>query len=272
MKFLRSSILYFGLTLFIFFGSTRPLHCQNYYAPSYEEQNFFSFGIGFSGYHGDLQDELILPYPSFGAGFSQRLSPHVHLREDLNIFVIGAKDSDSDYEDFLIRNLSFLSWNLELSVSLEYHFWGQYSHKLREKLNPYFFLGIGLVNVRPTAFYEGSRYRLRPFRTEGKYYSDFALSMPMGVGLRIKANRDVTILAEFGYRLTSTDYLDDVSSTYPDLNAMEGIANKLSDRRQELGYPQARMGGTRGNPDRNDGYFILSFKLEGMFTFVFDLK
>jgi hypothetical protein len=251
---------------------SKPAHAQDYHAPNFEEQTFFSFGLGFSGYNGDLQDELILPYPSIGAGFSHRLSPHVHLREDLNIFMIGAKDADSDYKDFQIRNLSFLSWNIELAASLEYHLWGQYSHNLREKWNPYVFFGIGLVNVRPTAFYEGDRYRLRPLRTEGTHYSWVALSVPLGIGIRFKANRDVSVLTEFGYRFTTSDYLDDVSTEYPDLNKVKGIANKLSDRRQELGYPQAKMGGTRGNPERNDGYFILSFRLEGMFSFVFDLK
>ena len=74
---------------------------------------------------------------------------------------------------------------------------------------------------------------------------------------------------EIGFRKTFTDYLDDVSSAYPDIEVLDSadpIAASLSYRSPEyyevgpkdLGNP---VGRTRGNPEKMDWYFIMGVTL-----------
>ena len=67
---------------------------------------------------------------------------------------------------------------------------------------------------------------------------------------------------DIGARKTNTDYLDDVSTSYPDLQELAEnngmLAAQLSDRTAEFtGVPsQIQEGTQRGNPVYNDWYFM----------------
>lgn len=256
------------LTLLLALLLKNTLSAQNFYAPSHEEQFFFSFGMGSAGYYGDLQDEFILPSFSFTTDVSYRTSPYMRLRGSLSWFLLNASDKNSPEEDFQIRNLSFQSNNFELSANIEFQLVPQYSYRHRERVQPFISLGIGLVNVNPTTRYKGKKYRLRELKTEGVRYGAVAIAIPLGLGVRLKMNRHISIVADFGYRITNSDYLDDVSTDYPDLLSLPTITSALSDRRQEMGLPPAKKGGQRGNPERNDGYFLLSFRIEGKLSYL----
>jgi len=245
------------------------LLCQNYEGHHYEEQAYFSFGVGSSGYYGDLQDELILPNYSLTAEVSKRVGSRTTLRGSTTLFRLSARDANSDYKDFQIRNLSFFSTHLELSAGVEFSLFRTYTFGLREKINPYFFSGIGGFNVSPKTVYNGEKYSLRKYKTEGVSYSSLGLAIPLGFGIKVKMNKQYTIAAEFGYRFTNTDYLDDVSTVYPDLEKMSSIARALSDRRVELGHKRTEQGRQRGNPDRNDGYFLFIIKIQGKVRDIF---
>src|SRR5690606_27087188 len=93
-------------------------------------------------------------------------------------------------------------------------------------------------------------------------YGGVALVIPFGAGVKFKVTNEFNMALEAVYRITFTDYMDDVSNRYIDQSNFAGnpIAGILADRRQELGLRPASPGGIRGNPDNNDGYFIFSLK------------
>ncbi|NJM94825.1 MAG: hypothetical protein HC842_09315 [Cytophagales bacterium] len=145
----------------------------------------------------------------------------------------------------------------------------------RPLINPYGYLGLGITYYNPRTELNGQSYSLRQYRTEGVAYGAFTPVIPIGLGLKLKVTPFFNILFDGGYRFPFSDYLDDVSSVYPDLSnpaqTFEGspdpaISAQLSFRQNEVGNgskdPAAATGRVRGNPDSPDGYFIFNAKIE----------
>ena len=125
----------------------------------------------------------------------------------------------------------------------------------------------GALYFNPKTVYNGQKISLQPLQTEGVKYSRFAIVIPFGIGARLKLGPNMNLAIEGGYRKTFTDYLDDVSTTYPDpskLTSPEAIA--LSNRAVDnFGNPNPAYGAPgrqRGNPSNKDSYFLLNAKLE----------
>ena len=110
---------------------------------------------------------------------------------------------------------------------------------------------------------------LQPLGTEGQgtavvgseEYSLTQVAIPLGGGIKIAVNPSFNIILEYGVRKTFTDYLDDVSTTYPgNILSMTNEAIYMSD-------PSGShlSGEQRGDPDKKDWYsfagITLSFKL-----------
>jgi hypothetical protein len=85
--------------------------------------------------------------------------------------------------------------------------------------------------------------------------------MPLGAGVRFELTRRVGLALEAGYRFTFSDYLDDVSTTYP-AAAVDPLRASFIDRGPQVGTPPAEPGSMRGNPNNKDGYLSLGIKLE----------
>ncbi|WP_460910343.1 hypothetical protein [Spirosoma areae] len=84
--------------------------------------------------------------------------------------------------------------------------------------------------------------------------------MPVAASERFKLH------LEGAYTHVFSDYVDDVSTVYPDRGRMNPLAAALSDRRAELGQPLNPAGAKRGNPGWRDGYFVVSARL--LFTII----
>ena len=132
--------------------------------------------------------------------------------------------------------------------------------------------------------------------TNGQTYSRFALCIPMGLGVEKAFNSYTGLKLEAGYRYTTTDYLDDVSTNYFDKDAIQSAYGETAatmsgtnsgDILRYVGYapdgnypvdaiPAPSLGGTnpyyiertvteagfqRGNPNNKDVYMFatLSF-------------
>ena len=86
----------------------------------------------------------------------------------------------------------------------------------------------------------------------------------MGGGFKIAVNKTFNIILEYGIRKTFTDYLDDISTTYPGVNLKEMslLGEEMSDKSSN--GPQAKDF-QRGNSKDNDWYtftgITLSFKI-----------
>jgi hypothetical protein len=137
------------------------------------------------------------------------------------------------------RNLNFKSiaisayQRIEMLVYMKESFGHKYKFKgVKGKSNNneqvYVFTGIGLTYFNPKGNYNGSWVRLKPLHTEGqgmpgrpKEYSLITPVIPVGLGFRIGIDRMWRVGLEFTYFKTFTDYLDDVSTTGADTDALQ---------------------------------------------------
>lgn len=131
---------------------------------------------------------------------------------------------------------------------------------------PYIFAGAAGLYFNPQAKYGEGYVDLQPLGTEGqllnggKGYSRFAFAIPMGAGFKIALNKRVNLGFEFGIRYAFTDYLDDVSGNYPNIEELakqSTTAAALSYRvpeyfNQKLENP---VGRPRGDKYKNDLYY-----------------
>jgi Domain of unknown function (DUF6089) len=171
-------------------------------------------GLTSGTYYGELCDntECFTFRPGLHAGINYRYSKRFVFRSQLSYLSMSSKDRTRDNAS---RNLSFLTHGVEFNVGAVYDilkFEPLYFRRI--DIAPYLHAGIGVLQYSPTTRLNGEWYRLRPIQTEGKKYSQFAFVVPFGFGLRFKLLDHWDICTEFGYRYTSTDYLDDVSTQY----------------------------------------------------------
>lgn len=248
---------------------------QSFYAMRRQRQWIASVGTGTSSYFGELKNDgdYIDARPSLNIGLQYFVGRRISLRSEITWFQLAGTDSKAN-DDRKERNLSFRANNFELNFAALVNFTPQGKrYYQRPSLNLYGFAGLGLTYSNPKAEYNGEYVALQPLQTEGVSYSLFQPVIPFGLGLRIKSGPFFNIAIEGGYRITFTDYLDDVSSVrYPDPASLSSdLSRALSDRRKELdpNYNTSPGVGKRGNPTSNDGYFLLNIKLEYYLPFDF---
>ncbi len=241
---------------------------QSFYQMRRPRNLMLNLGSGISYYKGDLVNPGAVGFvkPNITIGAEYFIMDRVSIRPQFTWFQLEGDDRKAN-DDRIQRNLHFKSGNIEFStvgtvnlvpVPLRFN--------QRSILNLHAFAGIGLLYFNPKAELDGETYALRKFKTEGVAYSRLQPVIPMGFGGRITISPYFNILIEGGYRLTFTDYLDDVSRTrYLGPEAFDSeIGYRLSDRRPEVDTQPSNptQVGRRGNPDNNDGYFMLNISLQ----------
>ena len=242
---------------------------------------------GGMNYIGDLNEEsaLTLPRPAAGAGIRYRIDNRWSLRVEVSYGQIGV---DEDYNK--LRNLSFRSDILEGAVLGEFNF-APFGPGATERLwTPYIFGGVGVFHFNPMARYtlgDGEEHwaELQPLCTEGqgstlypdrKMYQLYQFCLPFGVGVKVRLGKVFSLAAEYGFRKTWTDYLDDVSKTYVGsdfliANSRDGaLASQLADRSGEVeeGYVNA-VGIKRGDDSLDDWYAYLHISVGISFDAMF---
>ncbi|MDP5171150.1 MAG: DUF6089 family protein [Bacteroidia bacterium] len=232
----------------------------------------FSVGIGTLYYYGDLTDKFnnSLLRPAVQLGYNRYMLPNLSFRVAGQYGEIGASDNMAIDPGRQVRNLHFRSTIVELSGVLMYEFFRDKNFGNewigKPHLTPYVFLGVSLFHFNPKASANGEWYALQPLGTEGQNipnsgnpgpYSLIQWSAPLGVGLNLRLTPYTGVGVELGYRTTATDYLDDVSTVYPDFEALGQasgeIAVQLSERSVDNRF---RPGQIRGNPGSKDSYFF----------------
>lgn len=239
---------------------------------------------GLANYSGDLQDRALTFQQarySFGLWASYDINPYVMLRGGLHVAKVGAEDRFQTNPANQLRNLSFQTNIIELHAGAEYHFLGMDNRVF----SPYVFGGLGGFYYNPYAFDQvGNKVFLKPLSTEGQGvagypdrqpYSLTQFTLPFGVGVRMVLTDRVDVGVEFGYRKTFTDYIDDVSRSYIDQNALllarGPKAVEMAFRTPELPthsndpYPVDLE--KRGSPQYKDNYYFfgltLTYRLTG---------
>lgn len=242
---------------------------------------------GGMNYLGDLNNQSAFgtPHLAFGLGLRERIDNRWAVRVELGY---GNVSCEKDY--IVRRNLSFRSSIYEGSVVFEFNFRPYGPGATESVWTPYIFGGVGAFHFNPEASYidaDGNLQwaALQPLCTEGqgtpdhldrKTYALFQLCMPFGVGVKWRLGKTVSFTAEYGFRKTWTDYLDDVSTTYVGSECLTTyvdngeLAAQLADRSGEVeeGYVNA-PGIKRGDSSLDDWYacfhITMGISLESLF-------
>lgn len=229
--------------------------------------------LGASHYFGDLNTttQFQSPYPAGGIYGRYNFSQHVAVKSSLSMGWLSFKDKLSNNIFQQKRNLSFSSQVVEFSVQTEFNFLSLEIGNEKKRFAPYLFGGMGLFYFNPKADGE----RLKPLSTEGQDLQEYPdrkryfLVQPTtlyGMGLKFRFYKSLWSWGvEAGNRHTFTDYLDDVSKTYIDKNALQqergAMAAALSDRSGELDEVIGEKDKQRGDSKNKDSYFFIGFNL-----------
>jgi hypothetical protein len=224
-------------------------------------------GGGMCWYYGDLQPSFIPFVKTIGLGGQAGVSYQFYRKFGiaLNYQYDLLKGSDGYAAEIprRNRNLGFYSHNHEISLRLTYDI----LRTDRFKVVPYIYAGFGYFRFNPRAF---DGIALAPLGTEGQNigrnsypqpYSNWAPSIPFGLGVKYRISCRFSLKAEITYHKTFTDYIDDVSSAYPDMASLRAtsgdLAVKYSDRRTD----PANAFRSRGNPKQNDAFMDVTLGL-----------
>lgn len=184
---------------------------------------------GASGYMGDLNPENPLAFNDWAAGaFVKYNFNHTWgLRANVAQANLFAYDGDSRFEQRRERNLGFFGPVKEAALLVDFNFFKWLPQRGRIVYTPYIFGGIGGIQFEPkwyrpyVAGETPQKVNLRSVQTEydandnPSPYEKFAISLPFGAGFKYNLRGSWSIGIELAYRLTFTDYLDDVSGNYP---------------------------------------------------------
>lgn len=263
-----------------------------------------------------LSTDLSFTNPGFAISYTRRMSSRVSLQAQFMYGTIKGSDAESADKNDLSngvfrykRNLSFRNHIKELSVvAVVDLFENQSTYMSRVKWTPYIYAGVAGFLHNPQALAPakdlqgnplpegGTWVDLRPLGTEGQYstlsstdvnngikpYSLLQVAIPVGIGARVRLNEVLDLSFDIGFRYTFTDYLDDVSQNYVDLNKLNSpLAQAMSYRTNELynnnppnpqasgipgvvvegGYGKEAAANLRGGKNQNDMYMVTAIKL-----------
>ncbi len=296
----------------------------------FEPYYFVGAQVNAGNYFGDLapvnkaaSTDISFTRPGFGLLGGYKFHHSIALTAELNWFRVFGDDIASDpgsEESFsrYARNLSFRNDIKEFRVGLQIFLLPNYGGpNQRLPFNAYLSLGVAVYHHQPmgkvpdadyqsaldgsvSAPQAGEWVKLKPLGTEGQNlgivepYKNLNLALPIAVGAQMRIpNTQLTAGIEFGLRYMFTDYIDDVSGSYVDLDSLQGgsggvLSRIMSDRStvpvSSQGDPrdvtvlnidnstphgffiERNIGSgldrsVRGNPDNNDGIFVTQLKL-----------
>lgn len=240
----------------------------------YVHQGEVGVSLGLAHYFGDLNPSTGLNRPKTAAGifFRKQLSNYIGIRIAGEYAMLGYSDVYSSNPVQQARNLSFNSNVWEISLAGDFNFFEFHPGFEGYQFTPYVGLGLGIFSFDPYAYLNGEKYLLRTLGTEGqgsslypnlKPYSPIAISIPVTLGAKYALNTRTNVFAELTYRITNTDYLDDVSGLYaPDAfpplpDGSPSPAFLLQDRSYETGTSIGVKGKQRGNSLQKDAFASL---------------
>lgn len=231
-------------------------------------QTDFEIGLngGVSWYNGDLNPNIHFgrDYMSraFGLSLRRNLNQRFAWRWQFNYGTLYADDADADFIFQQNRNLNFQSPIYELATTIEFNFLSWDALIPKHIFSPYTFIGLAGFHFNPSTSVEGAQYDLQPLATEGKAYSRFNVAVPFGFGFKLAITDRFIISADWGLRRTFSDYLDDVSTMYPEADEISGLPANISDRSLSQTGPDGSNWGTqRGNSLTKDWYSFAMFTI-----------
>jgi len=262
-------------------GYTSPVCGQN----AFVQEGELGISLGGSHYYGDLNTRARINRlkPAASLFFRKNFGNYIAGRIGVTFAQVGYSDQYNSHNEYMYRrNLSFNSNIWELAVQGDFNFFRFLPGEPGLNFTPYITLGVGAFSYDPYAYLQNEKIFLRPLGTEGqgsdlypdrKPYGSMAISVPFGVGIKYAVNERFNVGFEILHRFTTTDYMDDVSTTYVDPSVFpanpDGSLSQaylLSDRSYELGTPIGIKGRQRGNSQQKDQF------LTAQIFFTFNLQ
>lgn len=262
----------------------------SFFQSEYLYSQYIDFGISVGGatYQGDISPlrsrfsiEGAKPLKAMHLGVS--FNEFYSLKVRYTTTTINANDNSSVDLWRRQRNLHFRSPLHEISLINEIELFDIIPFFRKYNLKPFLSVGVAMFKFNPQAKYRGYWVDLQPLSTEGQGlpgsdtqpYKLTQISIPFGFGVRYELADNLTISYEISPRMTFTDYLDDVSSVYPDFDLLRQqkgyMAMSLSYQGtyfNDEGDFRSLTGIGRGNSSDNDWYIFNAFTL----SYRFDLK
>lgn len=244
------------------------------------QEGEFGIGLGGGHYFGDLNTRAKLNRAKAAASifFRKNLGNYIAVRVGASFAQLGYSDRYNTHNEYMhLRNLSFNSRVWELTLQGDFNFFRFMPGEPEFSFTPYITFGAGVFSYDPYAYLRGRKINLRPLGTEGQGtnpYGSMAICIPFGGGIKYALNDRINIGFEVLHRFTNTDYLDDVSTVYPDAaifppnpDGSPSDAFLLYDRSYELTSPPIGIKGrARGMSKQKDQFVTamlhISFNLQ----------
>jgi opacity protein-like surface antigen len=248
-------LLFFGVIESSAQGRTKP---GNRYVDPFGVLSITA-GAGVAYYMGDLSDGVNMKHlglgPSISIGALYRLTEHLSARGELRFYQVRA---DQQYSKNFQNNLSFKTFNPDLNLGIKADL---FSFNRKAPVNPYLIGGVGFTLLNPKAEIDGSWQSLAPLTTEGVKYNRLPLVFTAGIGVSFATTERLSLGIELCNNFVNSDYLDDVSTVYPNPDLLPSdLARRLSDRAPEIGQPARQPGFSRGSAGKKDSYLFLQVR------------
>lgn len=247
-----------------------------FYVSSVQGQGrfFLRAGGGLIYYNGDLNDRILTHPKLVKPVFTAAAGVYVLNRASIGIHYFKGRLIGNDVyakgRGYQLRNLSFQTKINEVALVAEISL---FPLKTKYIINPFIGGGIGLFTFNPEAEHEGKLLKLQPLGTEGQfvagggYPKPYKLTQavaPAFIGFYAKILPSLRVRLEISNHFTFTDYLDDVSKSYPDSAELASTPNGalavlFSNRKKDKKFPG--KGSDRGNNLANDSYTTVTLTL-----------
>ncbi len=209
----------------------------------------------------DFVSDMHIPSTRWAIGgfYRKRRNKKIAWSGTFDYIRIQDKDELTTYFPRRARNLRFKNDMLEISGRGEFTLYYDSDLTNQGYFSPdmkiYVFAGLAGLYTNPKGYineyaadyivrkrggsaadYYGDWYKVRKWKTEGQTnaYLPVTFAVPMGIGMYFTYMKKWRVGWEYSWRMTFTDYLDDISGTYP---TQEQIAESAgSDKDIATGY------------------------------------
>lgn len=213
----------------------------------------FGAHVGVSYYIGDINPvkHFVGSQLKYGAMIRLNQNPRIAYRIEYTHGRLKASDEKIKWRPE--RKLGFMTNIDDITALFEFNFLEYYPEHSRRRFSPFIFGGVSVFIFDPKT-YDGS-VNLRQLHTEGSGYGRVGVSLPFGLGLKFAFTKNFLATVEWRMHYAFTDYLDDVSTVYPQYHAYyEG-----NDYTDPTGTYQE--GQQRGNSSFKDWYSFAGITL-----------
>jgi len=257
--------------------------CALFSVSGVQAQSYFTslevgIALGGSQYFGDLNPHYGFNTigPAGGIYVRKHMNRYISVKAVADYTKVGYDDKFNSDPFDKARNLNFQSPVFEFALQAEFNFFSFVTGDKYHRFTPFLTGGIGAFYYNPYTMYNGTKYYLQPLGTEGqnagfsdRKYSNVSPCFPIGIGAKMWLKGGVNLTLEIADRLTTTDYLDDVSATYVGSNKFpaNSVAQALQDRSGENSPTQlGRAGKQRGSTSSYDQYLLAMLSISWHFT------